>query len=251
MRARTASTARSMVCRIGTALVSAAGMSMLLAAGAQAQASPCDDYKAVLAARFESAGVRGYSLEVVPASAPVPPGAKVIATCEAGARKFVYRRWGAARASTSNAAAASAVQAPAVAAAPPGRLPPGAREGRVSTASPASALAPGLPSAPPAKEAPTAAAVTAAATAKPPVGSASEVATAIPIARSVVAPPAPASTETGADTALTPTQRAAGFGAAHWQWIAVALVALASGIWLWRNYLSAYDRDGLPRGPSL
>lgn len=39
----------------------------------------------------------------------MPPGAKVIADCEGGARKFVYRRWGGAAASPS--VAASAVRA--------------------------------------------------------------------------------------------------------------------------------------------
>ena len=67
--------------------------SIVLTTSPLARASPCDDYKAVLAARIEATGVRGYSLEVVLANAPVPPGAKVIATCEAGARKFLYRRW--------------------------------------------------------------------------------------------------------------------------------------------------------------
>ena len=75
-------------------------VSMTFAAGAQAQSSACDDFKAVLAARIESTGVRGYSLETVPASASVPSDAKVIGTCESGARKILYRRWGAARAAS-------------------------------------------------------------------------------------------------------------------------------------------------------
>jgi hypothetical protein len=255
MRARTGSTARPMVCRVREALTSAAGLSMLVAASPPAQASACDDYKAVLAARFESAGVRGYSLELVPANAPVPPGAKVIATCEGGARKFLYRRWAAAGASTAGAAsaapAASAARAAAVADAPPRRAPPGAREERVPAALAASAPAPVSPPVPRSKEAATVA-VMAATPAKPVVGSASEVVAANPIERSVVAPPAALKAETAADTAVTPTQEASGFAARYWPWIgALALLALAGGLWLWRSYFSAYDKDGLPRGPAL
>ncbi|HJV95131.1 MAG TPA: DUF1161 domain-containing protein, partial [Albitalea sp.] len=57
--------------------------SMFLAASAQAQTSACDQLKDTLAARIEATGVRGYSLEAVPAATPVPSGAKVIGTCEA------------------------------------------------------------------------------------------------------------------------------------------------------------------------
>jgi hypothetical protein len=230
-------------------------VSLVLAASPPAQASACDDYKAVLAARFESAGVRGYSLEVVPANAPVPPGAKVIATCEGGARKFLYRRWAAAGASTgaaNAAAAASTVRAAAVAEAPARRVPPSAREERVPTALAASAPTAVTPPAPRSKEPAAAVAVMAATPAKPVVGSASEVAAVNPIERRVVAPPALASAGTAAETAITPTQEASGFAARYWPWIgALALLALAGGLWLWRSYFSAYDKDGLPRGPAL
>jgi hypothetical protein len=94
-------------------VVALVASSMLLAAGAQAQ-TPCDQLKAVLAARIDAAGARGYSLEAVPAGTPVPAGAKVIGTCEGGASKILYRREAAARpaprpVSPSNEAAASAV----------------------------------------------------------------------------------------------------------------------------------------------
>ena len=89
---------------------------MLLAAGAQAQ-TPCDQLKAVLAARIDAAGARGYSLEAVPAGTPVPPGAKVIGTCEGGASKILYRRGAAAGpapqpVSRSNEAASAVAPAP-------------------------------------------------------------------------------------------------------------------------------------------
>src|SRR6266568_1442863 len=65
--------------------------SMLLAAGAFAQAGACDQLKATLAARIDPS-IRGFSLETVPGGTPVPPGAKVIGTCEGGARKILFRR---------------------------------------------------------------------------------------------------------------------------------------------------------------
>jgi hypothetical protein len=77
-------------------VVAVVAASMLLAAGAQAQ-TPCDQLKVVLSARIDAAGARGYSLEAVPAGTGVPPGAKVIGTCEGGASKILYRRGGAAR----------------------------------------------------------------------------------------------------------------------------------------------------------
>jgi hypothetical protein len=93
----TATLALAAKCRALTTLQVA---SMLLATGAQAQANPCDQLKGVLAARIDASGVRGYTLETVPAGTPVPPGAKVIGTCEAGASKILYRRWGATRPSS-------------------------------------------------------------------------------------------------------------------------------------------------------
>jgi len=71
--------------------------SMCLAATAQAQTPACDSLKSTLAARIEATGVRGYSLEAVPGRTAVPPDAKVIGTCEGGAYKMLYRRWGASR----------------------------------------------------------------------------------------------------------------------------------------------------------
>lgn len=231
----------------------------VLATTAHAQASPCDDYKAVLEARFEAAGVRGYSLELVPASAPVPPGAKVIANCEGGARKFVYRRWGGAGASPTVAAsavrAASATQASTDV--PTRQAPPSTQEARALTPPPAAALAPVPPLAPKAREAKTMAATPVAAPAVPVPSRSSGAAAAPPIQSftesTVVAAPAALATapaQTAASAATTPTQHASTFAAAHWPWIG-ALVALLAGLWLWRTRFSAYDSDGLPRGPRL
>ena len=233
--------------------------SIVLTTSPLARASPCDDYKAVLAARIEATGVHGYSLEVVLANAPVPPGAKVIATCEAGARKFLYRRSGAAgaagtaAASAANAApAGSPVPAAMAADAPARRAAPGAREVPAMTALPASVPARVRVPVPEANVAkpPLVAAVAAPRAAA--AASASVVAAARPISPAVVAPPPAVGADTTAVAEVTPKQRASGFAAAHWQWIgALALGALVAGLWLWRARFSAYDKDGLPRGPRL
>lgn len=232
--------------------------SIVLTTSPLARASPCDDYKAVLAARIEATGVRGYSLEVVLANAPVPPGAKVIATCEAGARKFLYRRWGAAGTAAAGAAnaapAASPVPAAMAADAPARRAAPGAREVPAVTALPASVPARvrvpvPVPDANVAKP-PLVAAVAAPRAAA--AASASVVAAARPISPAVVAPPPAVGADTAATAEVTPKQRASGFAAADWQSIgALALGALVAGLWLWRARFSAYDKDGLPRGPRL
>lgn len=230
--------------------------SIVLATSPLARASPCDDYKAVLAARIEATGVRGYSLEVVLANAPVPPGAKVIATCEAGARKFLYRRWGAAGTAAAGAANAAPVASPVPAAmaadAPARRAAPGAREVPAVTALPASVPARVRVPVPDANVAKPPLVAAVAAPSAPAAASASVVAAARPISPAVVAPPPAVGADTAAVAEVTPKQRASGFAAAHWQSIgALALGALVAGLWLWRARFSAYDKDGLPRGPRL
>jgi hypothetical protein len=216
-------------------------LTMALVAGAAAQASPCDDFKAVLAARIESTGVRGYSLEVVPADDPVPSDAKVIATCESGTRKYLYRRWGAAR-------AASAAQRPTMADTPARRAPIN-REERVSIAPVAATPAVAALPLPRASEA---AVALAAAPIQPTAISVKEVAAVSPIERTVVVPPALVKSDTATAAAATLTQRASGFVAAQWRWLAaLALVVLVCGLWMWRVSFGAYDKDGLPRGPKL
>lgn len=115
--------------------------SMVLAASALAQTNTCDEFKAVLAARIESSGVRGYSLETVKSGTPVPPDAKVIGTCESGARNVIYRRWGAARAAPASASAAEPASTARPTAVPiePNRRVPGAPAERAVRPSPTSA----------------------------------------------------------------------------------------------------------------
>lgn len=80
----------------------------------RAQSSACDDFKRTLAERIEAGGVRGYSLETVPAGSPVPAGARAVGNCDGGAFTILYRRWGAARpAAAASAPASAAAERPA------------------------------------------------------------------------------------------------------------------------------------------
>ena len=196
-----------------------------LPAAALAQGSACDQLKATLAARIEATGVRGYSLEAVPAAMPVPAGAKAIGHCEGGQRKILYRRWGGA-----SAAAAALVVAPE---APAKRPPPVRAEVPVASM--------------PAPKPTLAAAVTAEA-AKPPLARASEVQLAR-VVESVVPQAEPA----GVIQEKPPlSQQVTGFVTTHWRWLlALLLVPLAALGWFWRAHYLAYDKNGLPRGPRL
>jgi hypothetical protein len=214
---------------------------LALAVSGQALAGTCDDFKAKLAARIESAGVRGYSIETVSAKTAVPSDAKVIGTCESGARKILYRRWGAARASSAEktTSAASALQPPAVPDMPT-RQAPTLQEERTPSAPPESRS----------NEAAPAVVATAPEPAKAPTHNASAVAATPPISDTVVKLPAPVKTETRPDAPALLARRASDIVASHWPWIG-ALLLLAQLGWLWRTHFSAYDKDGLPRGPRL
>jgi hypothetical protein len=220
-------------------------------ASAHAQTAACDDFKASLAARFESKGVRGYSLEALPAGAPTPSGAKAIGNCESGAYKIVYRRWGAARAASTPSAPVPASDASAerVQAAPSERA-----SRSLAAPAPAPVPAPATPTATatrfptsaPGLEEP----------AKQTVAAAGADASALSAARgeqraALERPVAASATSVGTSTAaqsLAP--RAIDFAAAHWPWLG-ALLLLPAMSWIWRAYLSPYDKDGLPRGPRL
>lgn len=76
--------------------------SLPLADGAPAQTSACDRFKATLAERITPGG---FTLEAVPAGEAVPSGAKVVGTCEGGARKILLRRPGPATAASATVAA--------------------------------------------------------------------------------------------------------------------------------------------------
>lgn len=218
-------------CRRLAILVAAA---MLAGASARAQSSACDDFKAVLAARIESTGVRGYSLEVVPAGAPVPSGAKAIATCESGARKILYRRWGAAKAASGAASAASAAATtpPAVQRDAQARRSPAARVDRAPQAVPASAVS-----------------MSTAVPVQSPASGASDAVAAGPVDRAVVQA-VPAKGDAAPVTEAPPARQGFAFMAGYWPWFAAVLLLILAR-WIWRRYFSPYDKDGLPRGPRL
>jgi hypothetical protein len=232
--------------------------SLLLAPDARAQSNACDLLKIELAARIEATGVRGYSLEDVPADTPVPPDARAIGNCEAGARKVLYRRWGA----TQPPPAAAPVTGPASAARPgtvPDKKPqPSAGAQSVRTVPPPSA--PALASAPSAAAqsvSPSrAAASTAAAPAHRPETAA---AAASAVEAAAVRTPEPVAPQSPPVPAGTPPEAAAPwsrqateFIAANWRWIgALIALPLAVLIWLWFLHRRAYDAAGLPRGPKL
>ncbi|WP_280155554.1 DUF1161 domain-containing protein [Piscinibacter sp. XHJ-5] len=197
--------------------------SMLHAGVARAQGSSCDSFKGALAARLEAGGVRGYSLDLAPAGTPTPAGAKVIGTCEGGAVKIVYRRWGAAGAS---AGASTALQRPAPVADRLAVVPPVAATAAAASVPVASAVIP-----------------VAARTSQ------------VDPAR--VAEPAPKQAEPmlAIERSAAPVslpRRAVDVMGASWPWIAaVLLLPLAGWFWAWRRHRSAYDEAGLPRGPRL
>jgi hypothetical protein len=205
------------------ALAATLAASLLHAGGAGAQTAACDQLKETLSARFEASGVRGFSLEAVPADTPQPAGTRVIGNCEAGAYKVLYRRWGGGA-----GPAASAIKPAAPA--PASAVGPVERPARSAAASaPSPAPPPAQPAPRPKTEA------------TPLGGRASE----------VVA--APSAAPTPAPVPLPPPVEAPSIDKAWpWTWIgALALLVLAIGFWRWRAHRSAYDEAGLPRGPRL
>jgi Protein of unknown function (DUF1161) len=182
--------------------------------GAWAQGGACEKLKGELAARMDLSGVRGYTLEAVPAGTPVPPHAKVIGTC--GASKILYRRGGVARPRPDVAQAAQ---------------PASDEQAKVVPPVPVAASVPS-PVPPPAAPSVEVAAVRAS---EP----ASAAPAQVPLDKTVV-------------PEVSLTGQAAEFMAEHRRWMwALLLVPLAGGFWFWRVHRSAYDEAGLPRGPKL
>lgn len=245
------------------ATASVALFHLLLASGVQAQTSACDQLKARLAAGIEAGGVRGYSLEVVPAATPVPSGGKVVGQCESGAYKVLYKRW--ASSSPSEPAAASkpvepekrvlAASTPAAtavpASSPPAAKPPVNTSAAARPAPVASAVREPSATVPaPAAAAASVLGVVPSGRLESPPVSASQPA---PVPAVAVAaelrPSAPMPAAALAGGASHPQAAADGFNAL-WLWLSVPLLA-ALGWLVWRIKYSAYDLSGLPRGPRL
>jgi hypothetical protein len=237
----------------------ALGAALFLTPAVHAQSNSCDMLKAVLAERIDPA-IRGYSMEAVLANSAVPTGGKVIGTCEGGASKIVYYRFGAPQpaADTVNGSASAASTAPTPAPAPtpvpapapapkaPSPVAPSvatvatpapvaqvlAQANTTATSNIATKQAPEKPATSPAPNSDTASRTAAATTFAPPF-----------------APVLP----TGAKSMNTPeTTQSADDTAKKWRWIlALLVVALSVALWAWRTHHNAYDEAGLPRGPKL
>jgi hypothetical protein len=68
---------------------------LVVPACSYAQAKPCEELKTEIAAKLDAKGVKGYSLDIVAKDADAGDG-KVVGTCEAGAKKIVYKKGAAA-----------------------------------------------------------------------------------------------------------------------------------------------------------
>jgi hypothetical protein len=235
------------VLRAGLRRIGAVVLLLTGAGLAQAQSSAaCEQFKARLAARI-SGGPGTFTLEDVPADAPLPPGAKAVATCEGGARKILLIRTGRAAPAATEASDAATAPAPAatrVATEPKRATPPVEPAAAPTPAAslPAPRTLPGEARrpAPPREPEP------------PPAGP--SVAPGLSTGASAGAPGA----TTIASDALEPAQpagafgdRAAAFVMRHGLWLLALLLPLAGLLWAWFAHRSAYDEAGLPRGPRL
>ncbi len=61
-----------------------------LAVPAWAQKKPCEELKAEIEAKLKSKGVEKYTLDILPADAA--KDAKVVGSCDGGAKRIVYKR---------------------------------------------------------------------------------------------------------------------------------------------------------------
>jgi hypothetical protein len=202
-----------------------AGVLLVHVAG-HAQAGACDQLKTTLAARIDRS-MRDFTLEVVPAGTPAPSGAKVIGTCEGGARKVLLLRQegqraaGAASAMDAAMAAPTAIQRQALAPTP--------------TSTPIQAPAPAAPAPPPPGL---------------PVVEAQPVLTGIDAQASTPESPPTEATEVGGPAANP--SRLTAWLLRRWPWIGAALaMVLAVPLLSWLIYRRTYDSAGLPRGPRL
>ncbi len=234
--------------RVGACGAGFTVLALLAAPAALAQSSnACDMLKATLAQRIEATGVRGYSLEAVPASEPTPKDGRVIGNCEGGAFKMVYRRFG----GTATATEGRTAPEKSAAAAPPPSPPPSPRP---AASAPAPAASRPLPSPTPLPTpAPTPTPKPVAPTPAPPSPSPVPVPSPSPspvLPAAEAAPPAPSPAPSEPAPAAAADE---GFpGGAYWPWLALVIVvplALWGGARI--RYRLRYDEAGLPRGPRL
>ncbi len=72
------------------ALLTLTTAALLLTQAAQAQTKPCEELKAEIAAKLDEKGVKDYEIVIV--DSDKVGDAKVIGSCEAGAKKLTYVR---------------------------------------------------------------------------------------------------------------------------------------------------------------
>jgi hypothetical protein len=63
---------------------------LIACASAASAAKPCEELALEIAAKLDAAGVKGYSLEIVPSA--LITGEKVVGSCESGTRKITYAK---------------------------------------------------------------------------------------------------------------------------------------------------------------
>jgi hypothetical protein len=217
------------------------------AGDASAQSSACDQLKASLSARIEASGVRDYSLEAVPATAPTPANVRVIGTCDGGRTKVLYYR-GVARQKPPDAP--DATDAPAAArppAVPASKAPIAVRE-RVPAPMPASMSEPSAAPSPAPSREPLPVAV------PPPVlQAAPQPAPAQPAVTPQAPEPQPPERQAPEPApTISLVQQAFSLAVANRIWLlALVLVPIAGWLWAWAAHRRAYDKAGLPRGPRL
>ncbi|MDF3931700.1 DUF1161 domain-containing protein [Pseudomonas citronellolis] len=66
-------------------------LALACAGAAQAKTKPCEELKAEIETKIQSAGVTSYTLEIV-ASADVKDPNMVVGSCEGGTRKIIYQK---------------------------------------------------------------------------------------------------------------------------------------------------------------
>ena len=217
--------------------------SALMAADAHAQSNACEMLKSTLTARIDPS-ILGSSMEIVPASAPVPRGAKVIGNCEAGARKILFRRFGGGPSSAASAPEPARAAAPVAQALAKPAPPPAVAQKQVEPAEPSSPLVQSdrdLRSMPAPRVAPVVPQVVAAASAV----------TLPELAKQAPVRPGPAP-EVTRDVTRPQEPEATDFLAEPWQWAwGLLLLPFAAWGWAWLAHRRAYDEAGLPRGPKL
>ncbi|KQU65047.1 hypothetical protein ASE08_27050 [Rhizobacter sp. Root16D2] len=225
-------------------------------AAALAQSPACDQFKDTVATRIPAEALG--TLVIAAASTPVPPGAKVVGTCDGGAFKILHYRRGltpqaanADNAASAPSASSSASAASAVAAAPRVAARASAPVAAASRPEPAKPVVAKLSD--PVKPV---------VVPKPPEAAASPVA----MAPAVVVPALPDTRDTR-DTRDEPLMRdppppppdgpgwvatATDALVAHWPWtLGAVLLVLGAWGWSWFSHRQSYDAAGLPRGPKL